>query len=201
MSQTLRSRNKDTRRAQLLTAAASLFAERGFANVTLEELGSAVGISGPAVYRHFPSKDAVLAELLIEVSNRLIDGAEAAVADSNSNQGALESLIAFQTDFALRNRNVIWIQRRDLTHLERSDAQIVRALQRNFINLWIGVLTGLQPDLTPSLARTKVQATLAMINSTPFSTPKTGAFEESRSLLEKMAKAALFSAAGRVSKR
>jgi AcrR family transcriptional regulator len=50
-----------TRREQLVTAAARLFAERGFHGVTIEELGAAVGISGPGFYKHFASKDAVLA--------------------------------------------------------------------------------------------------------------------------------------------
>ena len=45
-------------------AAATLFAERGYAGVTIEDLGAAVGVSGPAVYRHFPGKAAVLAAIL-----------------------------------------------------------------------------------------------------------------------------------------
>src|SRR4051812_34083370 len=49
---TARRRAKAERRDALLSAAARLFARRGFDGVSLEDLGSSAGISGPAVYRH-----------------------------------------------------------------------------------------------------------------------------------------------------
>ena len=58
---TARERGKADRTAALLDAATTLFAQRGFAGVSLEQLGAAVGVSGPAVYRHFANKQAVLA--------------------------------------------------------------------------------------------------------------------------------------------
>ena len=53
-------------------AAASLFAVNGFNRVSLEDLGAAAGVSGPAVYRHFPGKQAVLGALLLTVSQDLL---------------------------------------------------------------------------------------------------------------------------------
>ena len=55
------SRSTTGRRTQILAVAAELFAERGFHGVSVGELGAACGISGPALYRHFPSTDAMLA--------------------------------------------------------------------------------------------------------------------------------------------
>jgi AcrR family transcriptional regulator len=46
----------------LLAAAKQLIAKHGYLGVRLEDIGGAAGVSGPAVYRHFVSKDAVLAE-------------------------------------------------------------------------------------------------------------------------------------------
>ncbi|RZI89005.1 MAG: TetR/AcrR family transcriptional regulator, partial [Microbacterium sp.] len=74
MGLTERDRAKADRHRSLLRAAARLFAEKGFSGVSLEELGSAVGVSGPAVYRHFANKQALLAEILIGVSERLLTG-------------------------------------------------------------------------------------------------------------------------------
>lgn len=51
---TQRGQAKELRRLALLSAAAGLFAENGFNRVSLEDLGAAAGVSGPAVYRHFP---------------------------------------------------------------------------------------------------------------------------------------------------
>ena len=74
MAETWRATAKAHRRQQLLDAAAHLFAERGFNGVSIEELGAAAGVSGPALYRHFPSKEAMLGELLIGASQRLRRG-------------------------------------------------------------------------------------------------------------------------------
>src|SRR5882757_3808123 len=65
------------RKTQILQEAAQLFARHGFHGVSIVELGAAVGISGPALYRHFPSKEALLARMLIGVSERLLAGGTA----------------------------------------------------------------------------------------------------------------------------
>ena len=70
-----RSRRKSDRRLQLLGAAERLFAERGFLAVRLEDIGAAAGVSGPAIYRHFPNKESLLVELLVGISTRLLAGA------------------------------------------------------------------------------------------------------------------------------
>ncbi|TSD40328.1 TetR/AcrR family transcriptional regulator [Rhodococcus sp. KBS0724] len=55
----------DARRAEIRIAASRLFRQRGFAQVGIDDIGAAVGVSGPAVYRYFPSKQALLAAVLI----------------------------------------------------------------------------------------------------------------------------------------
>ena len=70
---------KPSRRDQILTAAAELFARHGFHGVGIDDIGAAVGISGPALYRHFRSKDAMLGEMLTSISERLLDGGQARV--------------------------------------------------------------------------------------------------------------------------
>src|SRR6188508_2678173 len=97
---TPRSRAKAHRRRQLLAAAAALIAERGFASVRLEDLGAAVGISGPAVYRHFPNKDALLAELLVGISHHLLAGGTDVLDRTDDAHRALAELVEFHLDFA-----------------------------------------------------------------------------------------------------
>ena len=60
------------RRQQILDIAADLFASRGFHGVSVAELGAACGVSGPALYKHFQSKDAMLAEMLVTISETLL---------------------------------------------------------------------------------------------------------------------------------
>ena len=61
-----------TRREQILATAAQLFAARGFHGVSVAEIGAACGISGPALYKHFASKDAMLAQMLVSISETLL---------------------------------------------------------------------------------------------------------------------------------
>lgn len=63
-----RERAKADRHASLLREAARLFADRGYSGVSLEDIGAAVGVSGPAVYRHFANKQALLGTILTTVS-------------------------------------------------------------------------------------------------------------------------------------
>ena len=73
---TSRSKAKSDRRDKLIAAAERLVAERGFLAVRLEDIGAAAGVSGPAIYRHFPNKEALLVELLVGISTRLLAGAQ-----------------------------------------------------------------------------------------------------------------------------
>ena len=77
---TRRSQAKSDRRSQLIAAAERLVAERGYLAVRLEDIGAAAGVSGPAIYRHFPNKEALLVELLVGISTRLLAGATDVVA-------------------------------------------------------------------------------------------------------------------------
>src|SRR6218665_587741 len=98
---TTRVRAKAERRTALLSQAARLFSDHGFDGVSIEDLGASVGVSGPAVYRHFASKQAVLAALLVGVSEGLLDGGHAVVDAADDASSALESLVRFHVDFAL----------------------------------------------------------------------------------------------------
>jgi len=170
-----RTRAKADRRDALLVAAASLFAERGYAGVTLEELGSAAGVSGPAVYRHFPGKAAVLAALLLEASEGLLGGGRSTVVASADDRAALRALVGFHVDFAIANADVIRVQDRDLTSLPAADAHRVRRLQREYVELWVGVLERLHPDTPTVELRIRAHAAFGLINSTPHSARSHGA--------------------------
>jgi len=85
---TARDRAKADRRAALLAAAARLFAERGFDGVTLGDIGEAAGVSGPAVYRHVAGKQALLGAILVDVSERLLEGGRRVAKSAAANTSA-----------------------------------------------------------------------------------------------------------------
>src|SRR2546423_6495057 len=91
---------KANRREQILAAAAELFARHGFHGVGIDDIGAAVGISGPALYRHFRSKDAMLGEMLSSISHFLLGGGTARVQAAGDPARALAALVEFHVDFA-----------------------------------------------------------------------------------------------------
>ena len=155
------------RRDQILDVAARLFAERGFHGVGVDEIGAAVGISGPGLYRHFPGKDAMLAELLVGISGRLLAAGKMRVAEAEGPEQALDALIRGHIDFAIDDRPLITLHDRELDRLRESDRKLVRQLQRQYVEEWVGVVCRVHPDAPEVLARAAVHAVFGLINSTP----------------------------------
>jgi AcrR family transcriptional regulator len=196
-----RSRRKSDRRLQLLSAAERLFAEGGFLAVRLEDIGAAAGVSGPAIYRHFPNKESLLVELLVGISTRLLAGAREVRSREPDATAALDGLIDFHLDFALSEPDLIRIQDRDLAHLPVSAERQVRRAQRQYVEVWVSVLRELEPGLAEADARLMAHAVFGLLNSTPHSLKpadtKAGRAMRSRSVMRAMTIAALSGGASR----
>ncbi|MBF6538776.1 TetR/AcrR family transcriptional regulator [Nocardia farcinica] len=189
---TRREQLKAERRRRLLEAGARLIADRGFLGVRLDDLGAAVGISGPAVYRHFPSKEALLVELLVGVSERLLDGGRAVLADHDGGdpRSVIAGLVDFHLDFALGEPELIRIQDRDLDQMPDDARRRVRRTQRQYVELWVDALQRVHPRLSEGEARVRAHAVFGLMNSTPHSATASDA-ERVRPALREMALAAL----------
>jgi AcrR family transcriptional regulator len=158
-----------SRREQILAVAAQLFARHGFHGVSIADLGAAVGVSGPALYRHFPGKEALLAEMLVGISEHLLAGGRARAAAGDDPREVLASLVDFQVDFALRSPELIVVQDRDLANLRPEPRRQVRQLQRTYVEIWVDVLRAITPGLTVESARIAAHGAFGLLNSTPHS--------------------------------
>jgi AcrR family transcriptional regulator len=159
-----------TRRQQIIEVAAELFAERGFHGVSIYDIGSAMGTSGPALYKHFASKDALLAEMLIDISRRLLSEGHrrADVTAADGADAVLRALVAWHVEFALTYPALITVQFRDLKSLSEQDRRTVRRLQRNYVELWVQTIS-VVVGTDPAHARSAAHAVFGLINSTPHS--------------------------------
>ena len=178
-----------TRREQILATAAELFAERGFHGVSVVDLGTACGISGPALYRHFASKDAMLAEMLVSISEELLAVGSERVAEADGPREALHALVDWHVDFALHNKPLIVVQDRDWASLPEQAQEQVRILQRQYVDLWVTQLRAVHAGLSAKEARAMAHAAFGLINSTPRSAMLSE--PEMRAVLEQMALRAL----------
>lgn len=158
-----------SRREQILSRAAALFAERGFLGVSVNDIGEACGISGPALYKHFSGKDQVLAETLISISEQLLAEGQRRADVAASTHEVLNSLIEWHVSFALSEPALIIIQEREWPHLNPGAQATVRKLQSQYIALWVETLLELRADWDQATARAAAQAVFGLINSTPHS--------------------------------
>lgn len=60
------------RRGEILDAALSVFGEKGYEAGTMREIAADVGVSEPAIYRHYASKEALLADLVATAAEQII---------------------------------------------------------------------------------------------------------------------------------
>lgn len=179
-----------SRRQQILSTAADLFAARGFHGVSMGDIGAAVGVSGPALYKHFASKEDILGQCLLHASDQLLAGARELLSEPGAlPERALEALIARHADFALDNPALIVVQEREWGALGTDARGQVRERQLAYVDVWCDALRPLRPDLSAVQARAAVQAAFGLLNSTPHSARiGRGAM---RALLTRMARAAL----------
>jgi AcrR family transcriptional regulator len=158
-----------SRRDEILEIAVRLFAARGYHGVSMDDIGSAAGVTGPALYHHFAGKEAMLAAALTPVSEGLLHGGRGRVAaHPGDERAALASLVDFHVEFALANPAVIALHLHELDRLPEEPRRQIRKLQRLYVEEWVGVLTALRPELGPAEARVLAHAAFGLMNSTPF---------------------------------
>jgi AcrR family transcriptional regulator len=163
------SKRRRTRREEILEIAVGLFAARGYHGVSMDAIGAAAGVTGPALYHHFKDKEAMLAAALTPVSENLLAGGRARFAEYPGRPAdALAALVDFHVDFALNNPAVITLHLHELDRLPEEPRREIRRLQRLYVEEWVTALTALRPELAPKEARVLAHGAFGLMNSTPF---------------------------------
>ena len=98
------------RRDQILTAARALFVARGVANVRLDEIAVQLDVSKAALYLYYPGKDAIVAAVLDQQTERMSSALRVALHPSATPFARLLSAVyAMQSDeFPIRLRYEIF---------------------------------------------------------------------------------------------
>lgn len=154
-----------TRRDQLVAAAGPLFAERGFAEVGLDEIGAAVGIAGPSVYKHFRSKQELLMAVLDEGNAVLRRRLATALELGTSNRGAQRAVSDGYVDLALHHSSLITTLIAETIHLDDEQRVAIRRTQRDFVDSWVELAVAGRPGADPVAVRVQVQAAISVANN------------------------------------
>jgi AcrR family transcriptional regulator len=177
------------RREVVLDAAEALFLEHGFHGTSMDELGAAAGISGPGLYRHYPSKDA----LLMAVLDRIWDTLAPAIAEADTlDPGpALDVLLDAQLELACGQPAALVLLLRELRHLPDDYRALAQRNHQRYVDAWTRALRGVHPGLDHAAARGMVLAVHGLIDSSALRPQlDTGlSLDEQRQLLGRLARA------------
>ena len=151
-------RRPRNRRAQILDAAAVLFHRSGYHDVGMEEIAAAVGITAGALYRHFPGKQDLLAEVLISGIAGYEDVARAAGPGLDAVVQALARHVLDR-----RDRGPLW--RQLSRNLSPDQNARVRLHLRSLAATMAGALRATRPELPEADADLLAWAVLAVLGS------------------------------------
>ncbi len=96
----------EERRAATVEAVVELAAEQNPSDITTAAIAQRMGLTQGALFRHFPSKDAILHAVMSWVSERLLARVDEAVRSAASADAALEAIFLTHIDFVTRHPGV-----------------------------------------------------------------------------------------------
>ncbi|HEY9736234.1 MAG TPA: TetR/AcrR family transcriptional regulator [Trichocoleus sp.] len=102
----------DQYRKELLTQCFDLFAEKGYAALTMRQIAQGLGVSTGTLYHYFPSKEALFEQLVREMSLQDIQNAIAALSAKQSPLERIEAALEFmgQHEDYFMKQILIWIE-------------------------------------------------------------------------------------------
>lgn len=149
-----------SRRELLLQNAIRLFGSKGVYATSMEDIGAAVGVTGPSLYTHFSGKDEILSAALDRASQALwLDLGEAL--HHHSDPGA--ALQAVVSGYVRMTRG--WLHLASLVFVDTVVATAAfRARQREYVSEWVALIRSCEPEIEQSAARVLTHAALAVIH-------------------------------------
>ena len=141
--------------------ALNLFAERGYAAVSMRQIASKVGLQVGALYNYFPDKQTILSELLINHMENLLKTWYNQKLPKKSDK-LLEFFVDFHIEFHLNRPEEVFIAYMELRNLNPDNFQKIEKLRNKYERILIEILTTGVKDNLFSCKETKVTS-LAII--------------------------------------
>ncbi|WP_227997110.1 TetR/AcrR family transcriptional regulator [Nocardia australiensis] len=148
----------------LLHKAVELFYERGYPNVSVEEIATAAGLSAAsAVYRFYRGKSDLLAAAFRRAADRVSGAIGPAVAAATDPEQALTALIDHYVDSSFAERALTFVYYTEFQHVPAEERTVLRNIQRLSIEEWARLLREVRPELSPAEARFLIHAAFALV--------------------------------------
>ena len=99
-------------------AALGLFAERGYQGTTMDDIGAALGIRGPSLYKHVKSKQGLLVDIMLETMRTLIQDQLAALVADGDLPTRLRRTVEAHVRYHAAHREEAFVGNREISSLE-----------------------------------------------------------------------------------
>ena len=157
------------RATAIVAAALDMFATHGYHGVGMDDIGAVVGVSGPAIYRHFPSKASLLAAVVDFQGARLLAEMQEVIAEAANPRVALGRLFRNLTTQAMTDSGRLIVtyfqEERDVP--EEARTRLVDT-HRRYVDELALVLRSVRDDLTFEEERIRIEGAVGVINSSRF---------------------------------
>jgi TetR/AcrR family transcriptional regulator len=163
-----RAADYDDKRAAILRRAAELFAEKGYDRTSMTEIAAALGVSKALFYHYYPSKDALLFDIIRTHLNELVAVAEAAAAarPALAPRSRFRSIIAAILDCYRDADAEHKIQINHLGQLAEAEQAELKTLERRLVAAMASAVRALRPELEPELVKPVVMSIFGTLNWT-----------------------------------
>lgn len=171
-------RPKD-RADRILVTAAALFRERGYHGTGIDDIGEAVGISGPAVYRHYKSKEALLFAVAQRAAEHHHQAFQSAVVSTADPDSRLEAVIRGGVGSTIDHLDASEVFLHEWRRIAPDHNRPLRDLDRKNNRILIDAVLEVRPDLSHWQVRFMLQSIAGLYLSILFHKP-----QQSRARLE-----------------
>jgi len=160
------SRRPSNRRELILEAAIQLFHERGYPATGVDDIGKAVDVSGPAIYRHFSSKEEILLEAIQLAADEVHEANLNARATGGGSTSVLEGYVRAYVRVAIDRAALIYVWTSEARHLSSARRSPMTRRLRAWSAEWSDELREVRPELSAAQARILVAGAIGMISTT-----------------------------------
>jgi AcrR family transcriptional regulator len=148
-----------SRGEELLETSVRLFHEKGYAAVSLDEIGAEVGMAGPSIYYHFATKS----DLLVTAFTRATEWL-AARRGQGGGPASLDDLVGIYVDLGVRERLLFGVYVREAVNLPPEAGRRIRADLAADVQAWSDALCRERPELSEPERMVLVQAARSIVH-------------------------------------
>ncbi len=116
----------------VVNAALDLFADRGYRATTMADIGVALGIRGPSLYKHVRSKHDLLNAIMLETMHTLIANQRTAVSAGGPVSARLRGIVEAHVRYHAEHRREAFVGNREIGNLVHSNGIAILALRDSY---------------------------------------------------------------------